>query len=72
MHSLRRGMSLLGYTQRSVSAFTRNCRILNLSVMKRRPMFVEQTCAPLISSALVSLLAVGVGLSTLLSPGRPG
>jgi hypothetical protein len=43
--SLRRGTSLWGYTQRSKPVSSRNCRLLDLSVTKRRPVVVEQTCA---------------------------
>jgi hypothetical protein len=41
---MRRGTSRRGYTQRSEPVSTRNCRVLILSVMKRRPV-VAQTCA---------------------------
>jgi hypothetical protein len=34
-----------GYTNKSTPVLTRNCRLLHLSVMKRRPVVVEQTCA---------------------------
>jgi hypothetical protein len=43
--SLRLGTSLLGHTQMSEPLSTRNCRLLDLSAMKRRPVIAEQTCA---------------------------
>jgi hypothetical protein len=47
--SLRRGMSLWGYTERVTNVFepvsTRNLRLLSPWVMKRRSVVVAQTCA---------------------------
>jgi hypothetical protein len=45
VRSLRRGTSLQGYTQRSGDVSTSNCRLLDVSVMNRRPAIVEQICA---------------------------
>jgi hypothetical protein len=41
---LRRGTSLRGYTQRSEPVSTRKCRLLDISIMKRRSV-LEQTSA---------------------------
>jgi hypothetical protein len=57
-------MSLQWYMQRSELVSTRNCHSLIMLVMKRRR-YVQ----PLISAALVSLLAVGTGWSKLLRSG---
>ena len=37
--------SLRGYTQRPETVSSRNCHLLTLSIMKRRPVVVAQTCA---------------------------
>jgi hypothetical protein len=56
-------------TRRGLNPCLPGSAVYKVAVMKRRPVVVAQSCAPLMSTALVSLLAVGAGLSTLLRPG---
>lgn len=66
---LQHGMSLWGYKQRSELVSTRNCSLLILFVMKRRPVAVMQTCATTDVCCYFILPAVSAGLSTLLCRG---